>query len=261
MRALSAARSGARNSPAPGLGGEGGGLARAVEGGERPAGRDDDLERAQRALAVAGLRRAAVSGSRAASRACSAGVGSPSASARTSALTASGTAGMSERPLGERAEIETGAADEDQRRAALRFGEDLARALKPAADRKILRAVDLAEQEVSRAPLLFDGRPRRQDSKVAVDLHRVGVDDRRAEWLGESERDRRLAARRRAGDEQRAFHRSLRQTSTAAPMPSTRFPVPYPRGRGEGWNERRGDEPQRRRQSPSPLHVRFGANL
>src|ERR1700722_18484885 len=54
-----------------------------------------------------------------------------------------------------------------------------------------------------RETLLVQGRPSGQDSEIPVDLHRVGVDDRRAEPLGEHKRRRRLAARRRACDEKR----------------------------------------------------------
>src|SRR5271156_4684929 len=57
-----------------------------------------------------------------------------------------------------------------------------------------------------REPLLVRRRPRGQDSEVPVDLHRVGVDDRRAEPLRERYRRRRLAARRRACDEERPPH-------------------------------------------------------
>ena len=83
-------------------------------------------------------------------------------------------------PLRQRAEIKPGAADENSGPFA-DVRQNLARAKRPPAGRKIDRAVDHAEQAMRREPLLVRRRPRGQDSQVPVDLHRIGVDDRRAE--------------------------------------------------------------------------------
>src|SRR5579862_185935 len=57
-----------------------------------------------------------------------------------------------------------------------------------------------------RLRLLFGRRARREYAPIAVDLHRIGVDDLRAPALGQSDRHRRLAARGRSCDEERANH-------------------------------------------------------
>ena len=44
-------------------------------------------------------------------------------------------------------------------------------------------------------------RSRRQDGKLAVDLHGIGIDDGAAQALGKHERRRGLAARGRPGNE------------------------------------------------------------
>src|SRR6202161_2379667 len=65
------------------------------------------------------------------------------------------------------------------------------------------RALDHADNAMPRELLFVWRRPRGQDSEISVDLHRIGVDDRRAEPCRERQRRRRLAARRRACDEER----------------------------------------------------------
>jgi len=107
--------------------------------------------------------------------------------------------------FGERAKIEPCAASENDWPLA-DLGENLSRRARPSAGRKIDRAVDCAEQPVRRELLLVRRRPGGQDLEVQVDLHRISVDDRCAEPLREGERRHRLAARRRACDEERAFH-------------------------------------------------------
>ena len=120
--------------------------------------------------------------------------------------------------FGQRAKIEARAANEDDRPFA-DLAENLARRPRPSPDRKIDRAVDDAEQAMRQKPLLFKGRPRRQDPQVRVDLHRIRVDDRRAESFRELERRGRLAACRRARDEERASHSS--RLASGSFMPSS----------------------------------------
>jgi len=49
---------------------------------------------------------------------------------------------------------------------------------------------------------LFGRRgPCRDNGEIAIDLHGIGIDDDAAERFGERERERRLPARGRAGDE------------------------------------------------------------
>jgi len=54
---------------------------------------------------------------------------------------------------------------------------------------------------VRRARFLLRRRPRGDDAQVAIDLHRVGIDDAAADPLRQRERKRRLAARRRPGNQ------------------------------------------------------------
>ncbi len=102
--------------------------------------------------------------------------------------------------LRERLEIKPGAADKD-RQAAARLFERRRGILQIAPDRIIDRAVNMPEQKVRRASLLIWLRPGGQDREVAIDLHRIGIDERSAELFGEVQRKPRLAARRRACDE------------------------------------------------------------
>jgi hypothetical protein len=107
--------------------------------------------------------------------------------------------------IGQGAKIESRSADEYNWPLA-DLGETLARSPRPSAGRKIDRSVDCAEHPVRRKPLLVRRRPGGQDPQIPVDLHRIGVDDDRPEPLGERQRRRRFAARRRAGDEERPLH-------------------------------------------------------
>ena len=72
--------------------------ARALERGERPAGRGEHLERSQDPLAVRGPQTGRRLRIERASSACRSAVARPSALARIAARTASGTAGTSDRP-------------------------------------------------------------------------------------------------------------------------------------------------------------------
>jgi hypothetical protein len=71
----------------------------------------------------------------------------------------------------------------------------------------------MAEQVVGSGRLLLGVRARRQDIEIGVALHRVGVDDLAVETLRERDGQLRLAAGRRAVDQesQDAFRSQLPQ--------------------------------------------------
>ena len=71
----------------------------------------------------------------------------------------------------------------------------------PAADGKVLPRVDMAVEPVRRSFLLGRCRPGGDDAQVAIHLHGIGIDDRAAVLLRERERQRRLAACGRSGNE------------------------------------------------------------
>src|SRR3984885_5315380 len=104
--------------------------------------------------------------------------------------------------VGQGAKIEPRAADENNRLLA-DVREHFARRPRPPPNRKIDRPVDHAEQAMRLKSLLVERRPRGQDPQILVDLHRVGVDDRRAEPPRGRKRGGCLAARVRACDEKR----------------------------------------------------------
>ena len=106
------------------------------------------------------------------------------------------------KPLRERLEIKPGAADDDRQSALVtQFSENSAHVLHITADGIIDRAVHMAKEQMRRACQFRGPRPRRQNGEVAIDLHRISIDKRAAETLGEAERKVRLAARRRACNE------------------------------------------------------------
>ena len=167
---------------------------------QRPAGRGDDLERAQHALAVArpqsrSSQRIARRQRRVqARRRLPLGLGAHRRAHRFGHARDVGQA------FGEGAEIEAGAADEDQRaRGANRRGFRPARSSQRPAEKFSATSTSPNRRCGARRSSAALGRAVRT-LQVGVDLHRVGVDDRSAEPLGELQRDRRLAARRRAGD-------------------------------------------------------------
>ncbi len=173
-----------------------------LERSERPAGGGQDFERPQGALAVGGLeprRRHRIEalelgvqlGGRAALRPLSGRRADPIGHVR-----------HIRQPLRQRPEVKSGAAGEDDRPLA-GLAESRARPAEPAADRMVDGAVDFAEEPMRRAPLLARARPGGQDPQIRVDLHRIGVDNRGVESFREFERDGRLAARRRACNEER----------------------------------------------------------
>ncbi len=109
-------------------------------------------------------------------------------------------------PGGERFEIEAAAASEDGYPAlgSRRFEGSGGVAQEPA-DRIVFRSVHMSVEQVRNPRHFSPTGPRRNDSQVAIDLHRIGVDHNAADPLGERERERRLAARGRPCDKHRDF--------------------------------------------------------
>ena len=104
--------------------------------------------------------------------------------------------------LGQGPEIQTRAANHDGRASPLGdLREHRARGRQPTADRPRLRRVDDAEQVVWRDGFLVLAWPSGEDAQVAVDLHRVGVDDLAAVFPGEAQGQGRLAAAGGAADQ------------------------------------------------------------
>ena len=146
--------------------------ARALEGGERPAGGGKHLERAQDALTVRGPEpRGGLGVGR---RELGVQVGRRAALGRRADPDAQrlGHGRHVRQALGQRPKIKARAADENHRPIA-GPGQDLARAPRPKADGKVDRAVDFAEETVRRLPLLRARRTRGEDAQVGIDLHRV----------------------------------------------------------------------------------------
>jgi phosphoserine phosphatase len=107
---------------------------------------------------------------------------------------------------GERFEIQPRPADEyRQASVPARVAESIFRITQPATHRIILRRIDMAVEEVRDARLLYGGWPGREKPEIAVDLHRIRIDDDAAEPFGKRKRERRLAARGRSCDKQRPF--------------------------------------------------------
>jgi hypothetical protein len=107
-------------------------------------------------------------------------------------------------PGGERFEIEAAAAGED-RHPALRTRryERGAGIAQEAADRIVFRGVHVPVKQVRNARHFGRTGPRRNDSQVAINLHRIGVHHNAADPLGERDREGRLAARGRPCDKHR----------------------------------------------------------
>ena len=87
--------------------------------------------------------------------------------------------------------------------------------LEPAPDRIVLRRVHMAVEPVRHARLLLRRRPRRDDAQVAIDLHRIRIDDRAADLARQRQRQRRLAARGRPCDKHRLLVRRSAMTHVA----------------------------------------------
>ena len=105
-------------------------------------------------------------------------------------------------PTRERAKVKPGAADNDCRTRLLpRRREHRGGIRTPAARGIILGGIDVAVKPMRHAALLVGSRPRGDDPQVTIDLHGIGIDDLAAEFFGERQRQGRLAARRRACDQ------------------------------------------------------------
>ncbi len=101
-------------------------------------------------------------------------------------------------------EIEPAAAGKDcQPPVAARPRERHGGIFDEATDRIILRGIDMAVKQVRRPREVAKPRPRRDDVKVAIDLHGVRIDDNAIDFLGQRKRECRLAARGRPCDKHR----------------------------------------------------------
>ena len=170
--------------------------------GERPPGRQNDLQRAGDAGAIA--RHQPVRGQRIAAHQL--GIERGDALGREPRAHRRADVGGDRRnggkPARERLEVEPSAADDDRHAPCpLRLGECHARIDAPAADRIILGGVHVAVKEMRLARLVGRRRTRGDDAQIAIDLHGIGVDDGTAEPRRQRKRERRLAARGRSGDE------------------------------------------------------------
>ena len=144
---------------------------------ERPVASSTSSARAMRERSLT-ISRRAVAGSRRASSACSAAAPSLCTRARTCGADVGRHRRHRRQPRRQRLEIKPGAADQDWH-AALRLrlvehGGDVAQ---PLAGRIIHRRIDMTVQPVRRAALVLRRRSRGDDAQIAIDLHRVGIDD------------------------------------------------------------------------------------
>jgi phosphoserine phosphatase len=110
----------------------------------------------------------------------------------------------------QRMEIKPGAPGEDGKLAALtRFPKRIPRIGLITRDGIKLMHAHMSVEKMRRPRHVGVGRPRGQDACLAIDLHRIRVDDRAANALGERQRRRRLAARGRPCDKHRIHIREL----------------------------------------------------
>ena len=110
--------------------------------------------------------------------------------------------------LFQRLEVEARASDQDwqaarnpEHRELLGHGTDIA------TDGEILRTVHETIEPVIRRQFIFGRRPRREQMQIAIDLHRIGIDDHPARLLRQTERESRLAACCRTCNEHRISRR------------------------------------------------------
>ena len=104
-------------------------------------------------------------------------------------------------------QIQPGAADHDRGPPLRqRLADRRPRQLQPAPGRRRICRIQDAVQPVRRARLVLGGRAGRENAQIAVQLHAVGVDDHAALGFGQTQRQGRLAAGRRAGHDNQAGH-------------------------------------------------------
>ena len=178
IRRCSSARSTARKIFSAASGSRIAGMpSRCQSASERPVASSTSSARAIR-MRSPGLSRSAIAGSRRASSACSAG-GALGVAARPHRGADLGRRRRHRRqPLGQRLEVEPGAADQDRHApCALGLVQRRAGILAPAPDRIVLGGIDMAIEPVRHPRLLRRARPRRDDAQIAIDLHGIGVDD------------------------------------------------------------------------------------
>lgn len=114
--------------------------------------------------------------------------------------------GISE-AVGQRHQVEAGAADDDGNLALPAQLRDLCGSvLRPGAGVVARGGVDMAEQVVGSCSFLLGVGASREDIEIGVALHGVGVDDLAVETLREGDGELRLAAGRRAVDQDRRSH-------------------------------------------------------
>src|SRR5216684_704725 len=196
--------------------------------GERAAGRQDDLERASDAGAVARhqpLRGRGVALAELGVKAADAFLHEPAAD-RGADL--GRDRGDGSKPARQRPEVEAGAADQDRpARSPRDLVERRAGFDAPAADGIILGGVHVAIEEMGHARLLHRRRARGDDAQIAIDLHGIGIDDGAAELLRQRERQRRLAARGRSRNEDGPAHDARAAHGACSPPPILNpFPAP-----------------------------------
>src|SRR5205807_8199481 len=105
------------------------------------------------------------------------------------------------KPLLKRLEIEPGPTDQYRQKSESPGCLDLAtRRFEPESDRPWLRSADRAVEPMRNFGLFLGRRSRGQNAKLAINLHRIGIDDDPMPLARQSERERRLAARRRPCD-------------------------------------------------------------
>ena len=107
-------------------------------------------------------------------------------------------------PPRQRLEVKSGSSDENRQPSVrLRFREHSRRVANPCARRIIHRGIDMTVKPVRNARLLLNGRTRGDDAQIAIDLHRIRIDDGTAYRFGQIKRQRRLAAGGRPCDKHR----------------------------------------------------------
>jgi len=175
---------------------------RALPLGERNRGRVDHFQRAQETLGIAGAKSCRHDGIARLQRTMQSLRADPLGFPAPMRANLRRHVGDLGKPLGERLEIEAGAADED-RQAPLdfRIAQCVRHVFEKTAYRVALAGGNRAVETMRGTLHLRLRRACGEDGKLAIDLHGIGIDDDAAEALGEVEGGRGFAARGRPGDE------------------------------------------------------------